>query len=235
VRKISLLLLIAASVALYVWWGGEDAPDSGDQPPTASSRPSSTAGVAVSPIPPKTRPQWRPRTEPYSEYTHGGYHAYAPQQIQVPEPAPTQAYRFRPLSPSEKKKLEQESVGDRLMAPPVQDLSGVAVAPRYGAGASTRDSDSWYAADDYRSPAFPGSAYTAPHDIQTPPTPRYRFREFDPDEAARRWTGPYPPTPRSVPPAPQERSSPWPPGWSPSLPFQRGTIPADNPLWAAEG
>ena len=239
-RKISLSLVILGCVGLYLWLSGDDATDPGSQTPVATSAPTSAGSALPRPTvqprasqPPRTWDQQnayqQPPSQQYPDSTYGVYptpEAYGPQQTFPP------GYTYRPLSQREKAKLEQAAAAARPMVPPAARR---ATPPDYGGGPSPGYPAGGYAASDYPDTGFPSTGYPGTWDRPVAPTPSYKFRDFDPDEAAKRWTGDYSLPPRSTPPAAPDHSSPYAPGWSPPLPYQRGAVPDDRHLWAAEG
>lgn len=231
--KIWVSLVVIASVALYFWMGGEDSTDGQSQPPVAASE--AGRAPAVSPAAQKMAPQQQSRPwELGGAYgqrvpapnTGSMYGIYPAQGAYSRQPASTQDYRFRPLTQSEKARLEQGGVS----APPM-----IKADPAYRGGPSTRYPDSGYAATGYPSASFPDSGYSSPMDRQAPPTPTYKFREFDSEKASKRWTGDYPPPSQTMPRTLPDQTSPYAPGWRHPSPYQSRPLPNEGPLWAAEG
>lgn len=233
-RKLSLLLLILASIGFYFWWDGDETPDHKDTSPATSAEPSGATPAPIARVAP--RPQWEPQRQSYTQYTYPGYEAYTPRETYPSQPRAPEQYRFRPLSQKEKQLLEQPPTRSSPTAPP-ENIPELGAARGYAGEPSMGMPRSGYATGYYYSnPRFPGTAYSAPGDSQSRRKPSYRFRDFDPDEAAKRWTGDHPLPERALPRTRTEPGSPaYPGGWSPGLPYQRKSLPEQRPLWAAEG
>jgi len=242
VRKIWLSLLVLVSIGVYFWMGDEDSTDSRTQPPVAASDEGRPSAVIRGPAARKLAPSQQPRSwtqqSPYQQaspqpYGGSSFGLYPVPEAYTPPPAPTQGYRFRPLTRSEKAKLEQGSAAAPQMAPAEPAYIG---RPAFGGAPSSGYPTSGYAASEYPQVGLPGSVSPATADMQPTPTPTYKFRQFDPERASKRWTGNYSMPSQPTPPAFPDRSSPYAPRWSPpsSPRYQRGPFPDQDPLWAAQ-
>lgn len=242
-RKVWLVLLVLASATLYFWLGHDDSNESQSQPPVAASKsgrpPVATASPGVQPWAPQKRSgSWEEvgaaykRPAPTAD-TAWMYGIYSAPQAYSPEPLGTQDYQFRPLTQSEKAKLEE-----RLLSP----QAAVPAEPTYRTGPSTGYPAGGYAVSGYPNTAIPSATYPSPRAKEARPTATYRFREFDSEKASKRWTGNYPPPAEPLPQGLPDQSAPYapswsPPGWNPPVPYQqqRRPQPIEGPLWAAEG
>ena len=238
-RKISLSLVILGFIGLYIWLSGDDATDPGSQPPVAPSAPASTAsslpGPTVQPRAPQQLRTWGPQSayqQPSSQQYPGSTYGVYPTTPEIYGAQPTFGYTYRPLSQREKAKLEQGAATAHPIVPPAARR---ATPPGYGGEPGPGYPPGGYAASDYPDTSIPSTRYPGTWNKKIAPTPSYKFRDFDADEAAKRWTGDYSLPPRSTPSAHPDQSSPYAPGWSPPLPYQRGPVPDDRQLWAAEG